>query len=150
MNDVGADTSNIMSLIENYDYNNSIKNKSSICIPQEGLNFIENTFNCIKTSKLSNIAAIFTFGRETTIPDMFLKILNKIDSKNVKYKNLRSYINRHIEIDSSRHGPLSMHLFEYTCKNDQKKYDEAIDYAIDAIDKRIKLWDGVLKELSRS
>ena len=53
MNDVGADTSHIMSLIENYDYNNSIKNKLSICIPQEGLNFIENTFNCIKTSKLS-------------------------------------------------------------------------------------------------
>lgn len=150
MNDVGADTSNIISLIENYDYNDSKKIKSNICIPQEGLNFIQNTFNCIKTSKLSNIAAIFTFGRETTIPDMFLKILNKIDNKNIKYKNLRLYINRHIEIDSSRHGPLSMQLFEYTCENNQKKYDEAIDYAIEAIDKRIQLWDGVLKELSRS
>ena len=81
---------------------------------------------------------------------MFLKILNKIDNKNLKYKNLRLYINRHIEIDSSRHGPLSMKLFEHTCENNQKKYDEAIDYAIEAIDKRIQLWDGVLKELSRS
>ena len=81
---------------------------------------------------------------------MFLKILNKIDNNNEKYNNLRLYINRHIEIDSSRHGPLSMQLFEHTCENNQKKYDEAIGYAIDAIDKRIQLWDGVLKELSRS
>ena len=43
-----------------------------------------------------------------------------------------------------------MQLFEHTCENNQKKYDEAIGYAIDAIDKRIQLWNGVLKELSRS
>ena len=150
MNDIGADTSNIMSLIENYDYDNILKSDLNIHIPKEGFSFIENTFNCIKTSKLSNIAAIFTYGRETTIPDMFLKILNKIDSENLKYANLRLYINRHIEVDSSRHGPLSLKLFEYTCNDNQETYDEAICYAIDSIDKRIQLWDGVLAEISGS
>ena len=150
MNDVGADTSNIMNLIKNCEYDNMHKAFLNINAPKEGLVFIENTFKCIKTSKLSNIAAIFTFGRETTIPDMFLKILNKIDSENLKYANLRLYINRHIEVDSSRHGPLSLKLFEYTCNDNQETYDEAISYAIDSIDKRIQLWDGVLAELSGS
>ena len=150
MNDVGADTSNIMNLIKNYEYDCSHNAFLNISAPKEGLSFIENTFKCIKTSKLSNIAAIFTFGRETTIPDMFLKILKKIDSENLKYANLRLYINRHIEVDSSRHGPLSLKLFEYTCNDNQETYDEAISYAIDSIDKRIQLWDGVLAEISGS
>ena len=150
MNDVGADTSNIMNLIKNCEYDNMHKAFLNINAPKEGLVFIKNTFKCIKTSKLSNIAAIFTFGRETTIPDMFLKILNKIDCENLKYANLRLYINRHIEVDSSRHGPLSLKLFEYTCNDNQETYDEAISYAIDSIDKRIQLWDGVLAELSGS
>ena len=150
MNDIGADTSNIMSFIENYDYDNIHKTSQNIHAPKESLDFIENTFNCIKTSKLSNIAGIFTFGRETTIPDMFLKFLNKIDSENLKYANLRLYINRHIEVDSSRHGPLSLKLFEYTCNDNQETYDEAICYAIDSIDRRIQLWNGVLAEISGS
>jgi hypothetical protein len=43
-----------------------------------------------------------------------------------------------------------MQLFEYTCKNDQEIYDEAIGFAINAIEKRIQLWDGVMKEISQS
>ena len=150
MKDVGADTSKIIKIINSYDHINDIKITSNQEIPKESLEFINNTFKCIKTSKLSNIAAIFTFGRETTIPDMFVKILNKIDRNNNKFDNLRLYIERHIEVDSSRHGPLSMQLFEYTCNDDQEIYDEAIGFAINAIEKRIQLWDGVMKEISRS
>jgi hypothetical protein len=32
--------------------------------------------------------------------------------------------------------------------NDQEVYDEAITYAIKAINARIRLWDGVLEKLS--
>ena len=42
MNDIGADTSNIMSLIENYDYDNILKSDLNIHIPKEGFSFIEN------------------------------------------------------------------------------------------------------------
>jgi len=142
MKDIGANTENILKFIDNY--NNII---TDIEVPRESLEFVENTFDCIKSKKISNISAIFAYGRETTIPDMFLKILNKIDSNNSLYSNLRLYINRHIEVDSSRHGPLSKKLFEYTCNNDQEVYDEAIGYAIKAIDKRILLWDGVLNKI---
>ena len=61
---------------------------------------------------------------------MFSKILNKIDKKDKKYTNLRLYINRHIEVDSSRHGPLSLNYLISLCNNDQKIFDEAISFAI--------------------
>ena len=144
MKDIGADSSQIIKFIKNFNNNEEVCPKA----PKESLEFIKNTFNCIDTNKLSNIAAIFTYGRETTIPDMFSRILDKIDEKDHKLKNLRLYINRHIEVDSSRHGPLSIELFNYTCNQNQDIYDEAINYAVKAIDCRIKLWDGVLKKLS--
>ena len=144
MKDIGADSSKIIKFIKNFNKNEEVCQK----VPKESLEFIKNTFNCIDTNKLSNIAAIFTYGRETTIPDMFSRILDKIDEKDHKLKNLRLYIKRHIEVDSSRHGPLSIELFNYTCNQNQDIYDEAINYAVKAIDSRIKLWDGVLKKLS--
>ena len=78
---------------------------------------------------------------------MFSKILSKIDEKNTNFSKLRLYIKRHIDIDSSRHGPLSLKLFEYACENNQEYYDEAIKYAIKSIDSRIKLWDELLKRI---
>ncbi len=146
MHDVGADSSNAMNFIEKFE----LHEHNLLEAPKESFKFIQNTFNCIKSNKLSNIAAIFTYGRETTIPDMFSKILSKIDEKDIRYNNLRLYIKRHIEVDSSRHGPLSIQLFNYTCENSQDIFDEAVEYAIKAIEARILLWDGVLKKINNT
>ena len=143
MNDVGADSSRAINFIDKFDFHDYSLSE----LPEESLEFIKNTFNSIKSNKLSNIAAIFTYGRETTIPDMFSKILSKIDEKDIRYKNLRLYIKRHIEVDSSRHGPLSIQLFNFTCENNQDVFNEAIEHAIKAIEARILLWDGVLKRI---
>jgi hypothetical protein len=150
MSDIGADTSEINNFINNIDYSNTkFENSENLNIPKPSLEFIENTFDCLYSKSFCNTAAIFTYGRETTIPDMFSKILIKIDNNNKNYSKLRSYIKRHIEIDSSRHGPLSLELFEYSCDSSQEKYDEAILYAIRAIEKRILLWDGVYDQILR-
>ena len=125
----------------------SLPNLNSVGGIKYGARFLVSLQSRSKSKKLPNIAAIFTYGRETTIPEMFSKILNKIDKKDKKYTNLRLYINRHIEVDSSRHGPLSLELFNFTCNNDQKIFDEAISFAIKAIDSRINLWDGVYKKI---
>ncbi len=150
MNDVGADTKKVLKFINNFQNSGIVNdNENGQDYPRESVDFVNNTFQCIKTNKIANIAAIFTYGRETTIPSMFNCILKKIDSNDILYKNLRLYINRHIDIDSSRHGPLSMKLFKYVCKNNQGIYDEAIGYALEAIEKRISLWNGVLKKISQ-
>ncbi len=150
MEDLGANTNNILKFVESCELNDSkFENSNNIDIPIESLDFLKNTFECLKSNNKANTAAIFTYGRETTIPDMFSKILNKIDSDNLLFSKLRLYIKRHIQIDSSRHGPLSLKLFEYTCEDNQKIYNEAIGYAIKSIDKRILLWDGVLARIKK-
>jgi len=148
MNDIGVDVKEINDFI--FSCNQipmKFNNKNSANLPFESMEFVKNTFECLNTNSFANTAAIFTFGRETTIPDMFSKILSKIDENNTKFSKLRLYITRHIDIDSSRHGPLSIKLFEYAHGNNQEYYDEAIKFAIKAIDSRIKLWDGVLKKI---
>lgn len=148
MDDVGADTSAIKNFIANITTPlKRLENNSDINIPIESKDFVNNTFECLSLNNFANTAAIFTYGRETTIPDMFSKILNKINKNQPEFAKLRLYIKRHIDIDSSRHGPLSLKLFEYAYNNNQDKYDEAIKFAIKSIDKRINLWDGVYNKI---
>ncbi len=151
MNDIGADSSIILEFIKNFSitdlFNKKILHSD---IPKESIDFLVNTFKCLNTNSIANIAAIFTYGRETNIPIMFSNILRKIDQDNILFINLKLYINRHIEIDSVRHGPLSLHLFNTVCENNQKIYDEAIIYAIDSIDMRIQLWDGVFNRIKKN
>ena len=148
MKDIGVDIKEINNFILSSDLNDmKFETPNSFNIPNESMEFVKNTFKCLNSDSFANTAAIFTYGRETTIPDMFSKILNKIDVDNTNFSKLRLYIERHIDIDSSRHGPLSLKLFEYAHENNQDKYDEAIKYAIMSIDKRINLWDGVLNKI---
>ena len=100
----------------------------------------------VRLNNFANTAAIFTYGRETTLPKMFTNILRVI--KNVENtEKLSIYLNRHIDVDSSRHGPLSLRLYEISINNDRKKQHEAYDAAIISLDSRMKLWTGILKAI---
>ena len=144
MDEIGADTSKINKLI-----NSGLKadtNFSSIDIPKCSKDFISTTYKMLLMNRLHITAALFTYGRETTLPKMFTNILRVV--KNVKNtENLSIYLNRHIDVDSSRHGPLSMKLYEISINDDSKKQHEALDAAIISIDSRRKLWTGILKAI---
>jgi hypothetical protein len=141
MSEVGADTSKINKLI-----NSDLKadsNFSSFDIPKCSKDFVGLTYKMLLMNKLHITAALFTYGRETTLPKMFDNILRII--KNVQStEKLSIYLNRHIDIDSSRHGPLSLKLYEISINNDSKKQHEALDAAILSLDSRMKLWTGIL------
>ena len=113
-------------------------------------NFLKFTFSVIRRGNIHEVASVFTFGREDLIPDMFIEILKniKINDK-INIQPLIYYFDRHVELDSDEHGPLALEMVNDLCGSDKNKWHEALDYSIKAMKMRIKLWDGILKIISK-
>ena len=114
MSDINADTSKIKNLVDSISYNHSNIIKADI--PECAKDFVFTTYQLLNKNKIHISAALFTYGRETTLPSMFMKILDCIEPvENID--NLKLYLRRHIDIDTNRHGPLSLKLFELSHVN---------------------------------
>jgi hypothetical protein len=111
--------------------------------------FVGFTFDIIEHQPDYIQAAVFTFGREDLIPDMFIGLVKELSVSNAdKISTFKYYLERHIEIDGDAHGPASMSLIASLCDNDPVKIVEAEQAAIKAIHSRIALWDGVFKRIN--
>ncbi|MCB4809529.1 DUF3050 domain-containing protein [Tamlana sp. 62-3] len=144
MTQIGANTNQIEAFVKSIYNGITIKEASEETkVNLETIKFVEFTFNVIASEKAHLIASAFTFGREDLIPDMFFQIINKSETKDKSYSKLTYYLERHIELDGDEHGPLSLKMIEELCGNDQTKWDEVKEIAIEAIKQRIALWDNI-------
>ncbi len=118
-------------------------------IPKSVKNFLLFTFDTIEERKAHKIAAAFTFGREDLIPSMFTQIIGSIQ-KNFPKKDLtlfQYYFDRHIELDADEHGPMALKMIAELCGDDATKWKEVEEVAVQALQKRIGLWDGIAEEI---
>ena len=151
MEQINANTNQIKKFISLLENKSTLKDSINMINLDPILrNFINFTFDVIKSEKAHCIASAFTFGREDVIPDMFLEIIqkSKTDSTDQRYSKLLYYLNRHIEIDGDEHGPISLKMVENLCGDDTKKWDEALDVAKLALKQRIKLWDLINRNIN--
>ena len=94
---------------------------------------------------LPEIVGAFTLGREKVIPNMFGYIIPAINETPTS-NYLITYLERHIDIDGDRHGPLSMKLLNASCNNEQLSIAYAA--AIKSLELRLSVWDRVYKDIS--
>ncbi len=59
------------------------------------------------------------------------------------------YLKRHIELDSDEHGPAAMKLIQNITKDNQNAMQQLRASAIDSIDHRALLWEGVAQAIGQ-
>lgn len=110
--------------------------------------FLFYTFHCIYNLPLHAQAAVFTFGREDLIPNMFLSMVTDL---NQRFPNqittFKYYLDRHIEVDGDHHSQLATEMVAELCGNDSIKWTEATAAATQALIKRKELWDYVAHQI---
>ena len=53
------------------------------------------------------------------------------------------YFERHIELDEDEHGPMALEMVTELAENDPEKWQEIEDVSIEALKKRIGLWNSI-------
>ena len=146
MKDCGANTNGIHSFLSEV---SSLQN-IFVAIKQSNLHpnikaFLDFTFRVIEEGRTHEIAAAFTFGREDLIPSMFTEILKNFQANfpETDLSKLIYYFERHIELDADEHGPMAMKMITELCGNDSKKWNEVTEISIQALEKRIGLWNAI-------
>lgn len=116
-----------------------------IDVPVAVKDFVQFTFEVIEHGAPHELAAVFTFGREDLIPDLFLALAREAQANatSTAYSKLIYYLERHIEVDGDEHGPLALEMVAELCQDDPKLWEEAADAAVAALEQRIALWDSI-------
>ena len=145
MEQVGASTSAMKYFLSTLNASPSIQHHiDSAELPSYIKEFLKFTFDVIETNKTHVVAAVFTFGREDLIPDMFIEMIKNINNESdLDLSHLIYYLERHIEVDAGEHGPMALKMIQELCGDNQVKWEEALVASKTALNHRIALWDGI-------
>lgn len=144
MEAIGADTGVINNLVRQMRRGaNLVDVLPQLPVPKSVKDFVRYTFDIATTAPVHVQAAVFTFGREDLIPDLFMGIVRELSVAYPQLDIFRYYLERHIEVDGEHHSQLAMQMVSLLCGNDAVKWQEATDAAKAALEKRIQLWDGI-------
>ncbi len=117
-------------------------------LPEEALRFTHVTMQLLQRP-LHVRVAVFFHAREDLIPQMFVRIVEGLNSKGLRCNKLLNYLRRHIETDGERHGPLAEQLLTRLRGDDAARREEAALAAIEALKARLALWDATIERLEQ-
>lgn len=144
MDEVGADARPIRTFVAQLKERISIERaiQAAEILPSTR-DFVLSTMKIALTGHPCQVAASFFFGREDVIPDMFARLVKALPAEHVPVGRLRHYLHRHIELDTSNHGPLARQLVENLTGDVPELIQLALDSACQAIRGRLSLWNGI-------
>ena len=118
---------------------------AQVSIPDGALSFITHTFSVIANPNAFIQAAVFTFGREDLIPQMFISMVKHISVQFPgKVDTFLYYLERHIEVDGDHHSNLAYQMLAELCADDEQRWLQATEAAKQALQARIYFWDDIL------
>ena len=152
MESIKADPSKINNLINSLESNMTLEAAvNNIQIEDAVRDFVKYSFSVIKQNKIHVIAAVFTFGREDLLPDVFIKFLEQLKTKYPdSLEDLVYYFKRHIELDGDEHGPMAINMIKNLCGENQIKWNEVIEASKQALQMRINLWDSISNKITQN
>jgi hypothetical protein len=145
MRQSGADCTGIESFIAMLQAGEDLQTAyDKAAIPGAASAFIDFTFDIIHSQKAHLQSAVFTFGREDLIPDMFLSIIQELHEQSPEAISIfKYYIERHIEVDGGHHSHLALQMTAQLCGDDPEKWLEAEEAIVKSLHQRQQLWDAV-------
>ncbi|GLY05384.1 MULTISPECIES: DUF3050 domain-containing protein [Actinoplanes] len=114
-------------------------------VPPAATDFVTDTWQMIHDLPVHSRAAVFAFGREDLIPDMFADLL--ATDADPRTADFRTYLSRHVELDEEHHTPMAMQMLVDLCADDDKRWRECADAAQRALHARLRLWNAILPTL---
>ncbi|NBR37715.1 MAG: DUF3050 domain-containing protein [Chitinophagales bacterium] len=149
MEKAGADTRSIRSFVTALQQGKSVADALQVAeAPAAAKQFVLNTFQLIDEDQSHVLSAVFTFGREDLIPEMFLSLINKLEtSLEADISIFKYYIERHIEVDGGHHSQLALEMTSELCGHDSEKWMQAGAAVEQALRSRVLLWSGALQEI---
>lgn len=147
----GANTAQIRLFLNNLKKSKNLdESLKKSHVPLEASDFVNFTFKVIDSKKSYLQSAVFTFGREDLIPDMFHSIVNDIYINfPEKVSVFKYYLERHIEVDGDHHSHLALEMTASLCGDNDEFWEEAEFVTLEALKMRIRLWDGVYHEIRK-
>ncbi|MFD1144564.1 DUF3050 domain-containing protein [Larkinella insperata] len=151
MQQLGANTQPIQHLVDRLWGNEPVLEViNTLALPAGVQVFLQFTFELIGRGRVHEVAAVFAFGREDLIPDLFHGLVNRLhEQSSEKVSLLKYYLERHIEVDGDHHSHLASAMTMELCGSDPKRWMQAREAAAGALRSRIALWDGVLSNLEQ-
>ena len=148
MSEAGANTQPILSFIA--ELNLGVDPKVALDrseAPEGSKKFVRATLDVVERGHAHEIAAVFTFGREDLIPDMFIEIVKNLKQAFPTELSLFTYyLERHIEIDGDLHGQLAERMVLELCAENKNYWEQALALSSAALRARIELWTSVIQE----
>ncbi len=151
MQQCGAATEEIQKFIEQLKLTNNFPSAYKAAeTPTNVQAFVNFTFDVINTQKPHIQAAVFTFGREDLIPNMFITMVNDIHQKFPEELSIyKYYLERHIEVDGDHHSHLALEMTARLCGENETFWKEAQQAVTTSLQKRILLWDGAYEAIKK-
>ncbi len=144
MRDVGAGTDQIRQFVALLSRRGDLESafaQADVAAPVAA--FVRSTLGTAMKGSLPQVLGSFFYGRENVIPSMFKSLLAQWKIAPADAPAFVYYLERHIALDTDRHGPAAKSIIDEIVGGDADKMEALLSAALAAVRARHQFWDAL-------